>query len=91
MIVTCILISLLIFSLLFFWSLKRGQKTVRAFVFLSSVADGESVEFSNELAKRIDLNAAGELQAKAMTMVEVAFNGSQLKLISYARLEGFNQ
>lgn len=91
MIFTCILTVLSILVLLFCLSVKRGQKTVRAFVFLSSVADGESIELSNELAKRIDLHAAGELHAKAMAMVEVAFNGSQLKLISYARLEGFNQ
>lgn len=82
-------VSLLL--LVFLWSIKRGQKTVRAFVFLSAVADGKSVESANELAKRIDLHAASGLQKQAMVMVEMAFGGSQLKLISHARLEGFNQ
>ncbi len=82
-------ISLLL--LVFLWSIKRGQKTVRAFVFLSAVADGNSVQSANELAKRIDLFAASELQKKAMIMVEMVFGGSQLKMISHARREGFDQ
>lgn len=91
MIIACILIVLLLTGLLLTWSLKRGQKTVRAYVFLSTIAEGQSVAYANELASRIDLRAAGELQARTMALVDLTFGGSQLKLISYARIEGFNQ
>lgn len=82
---------MLLLLLGFLWSIKRGQKTVRAFVFLSAVAEDQTVDAANELASRIDLHAAGELQGRAMAMVNMAFGGSQLKLISHARLEGFRQ
>lgn len=47
--------AVLIILLVFLWSMKRGQKTVKAFVFLSSIADGHTVESANELAKRVML------------------------------------
>lgn len=91
MLVTCLVGVVLLLILVFLWSIKRGQKTVRAFVFLSAIADGQTVDAANELARRIDLHAAGELQEKAMAMADMVFGGSQLKLISHARLEGFRQ
>lgn len=89
MMILSVISAVLIILLVFLWSMKRGQKTVKAYVFLSSIADGHTVESANELAKRIDLYAASELRKKALVIVDAAFEGNQLKFISHARREGF--
>ena len=88
-IILVIVICLLLLAAMFYWSVKRGQKTVRAYAYLCSITDELSINEANELVGRLDVYAASNMHRAAMEMVKSEFGGSQLKLISYARLHGY--
>jgi hypothetical protein len=76
---------------LFIFSMSRGKKAVRAFIYLTSRADGATVSEANDLASRIDTHRASELNTAMLHFVRHAYGGKQLPMISDARLDGFRE
>jgi hypothetical protein len=69
----------------------EGRKAVRAYVYMAARCDGASEHEANALALRIDTHLAGQMNTAMMEFVKISYNGSQLRMISDARLDGFHQ
>lgn len=70
---------------------SRGRKAVRAYAYLAARSDGASQAEANELTNRIDTYAAAQMNDAMGEFVKLTFNGSQLGMISAARIDGFRQ
>jgi predicted LPLAT superfamily acyltransferase len=75
----------------FMFAASRGRKAVRAYVYMAARCDGASEHEANALALRIDTHRAGQMNTAMMEFVKISYNGSQLRMISDARLDGFHQ
>ena len=75
---------------LFVFSMSRGKKAVRAYVYLLSRSDGASEAEANLDASRIDTHRAGQLNDAMLMFNRQCYNGKQLAMISDARLDGFH-
>lgn len=72
------------------FSVARGKKAVRAYVYLASRSEGASELEANALVQRIDTHRAGQLNTAMGEFARGCYNGSQLRMISDARLDGFH-
>lgn len=86
-----IFIILIAAGAFWYYMMHIGQKAVRVFVFLCNIADDHTASEANEMASRIDLFAANNLKEDMLAMVNSVYGGSQLSMISDARLRGFSQ
>lgn len=76
---------------LFIFSINRGKKAVRAYVYLASRSEGASEYEANDFVSRIDTNSASKLNEAMLTFAKHCYGGRQLKMISAARLDGFRE
>ncbi len=76
---------------LFIFSMNRGKKAVRAYVYLAARNDGASEQDANDIALRIDTHRAGQLNGTMREFVKRCYGGQQLAMISDARLDGFRE
>ncbi|MES2018750.1 MAG: hypothetical protein V4484_19845 [Pseudomonadota bacterium] len=75
----------------YLFATNRGRKAVRAYAYLAARSDGASQAEANDLANRIDTYRAAQMNDAMGEFVKLAFNGSQLSMISEARIDGFRQ
>lgn len=90
------LIVLAIAVVLFFFvrsNIKRGKMFARAYVFLSELDDGNSVEKANSSAvffiSKFDPTDSGPVIRAAKRYAAEKFGGEQLPVIALARQRGF--
>ncbi|MCY1298732.1 hypothetical protein D9M69_489830 [compost metagenome] len=76
---------------LFIFSMSRGKKAVRAYVYLAARSDGASEADANSIASRIDTHRASQLNGAMREFAHHCYNGKQLAMISDARLDGFHE
>ncbi len=86
-----VLFGVAIIAGLFIFSMSRGKKAVRAYVFLAARSEGASESSANKLASRIDTNSASKLNEAMLTFVKHCYGGRQLEMISAARLDGLRE
>ena len=87
------ILFIVIITVLLFWyyMMLRGRKAIRAFIFLSEISEEKSESEANVIASRIDLFAASKLQPQMLNFVKTVYGGSQLTMISQARIHGFKE
>ena len=76
---------------LFIFTMSRGKKAVRAYVYLAARSDGATEEDANNMALRIDTHRASQLNSAMREFTHHCYGGKQLAMISDARLDGFLQ
>jgi cellobiose-specific phosphotransferase system component IIC len=76
---------------LWWFMILRGQKAVRAFVFLCDIENGKTELEANISSSRIDIFAATKIMDNMISSVDLVYGGSQLTMISEARRLGYNQ
>lgn len=84
-----LLLGALVVGGAWYYAILRGRLTVRAYMYLCFLADGQSEGDANRLVHGIDILAASRLQDSAKRYADNVFGGSQLSMISTARLQGF--
>lgn len=87
------IILIVIVAAVAFWyyMMLRGRKAVRAYFYLCALDDNIPEDEANGIASRIDLAAASRFQADTLNFVNSIYGGSQLAMISQARISGFNE
>lgn len=87
------IVAVILFVVVGIWyfTLCRGRKTARAYIYLLEIGNGSSEFEANLVASRLDFFAASKLMNEAMQFVNLVYNGSQLTMISEARLAGFKE
>lgn len=86
-----VLLVIAVVAGLFIFSMSRGKKAVRAYVYLAARSEGASEFKANELVSRIDTNSASKLNEAMLTFAQHCYGGRQLEMISAARLDGFKE
>lgn len=86
-----ILIVVAVAAALFVFSITRGKKAVKAYVYLAARSEGNSELVANDIASRIDAHRAGQLNAAMLEFAGQCYNGKQLAMISDARCDGFRE
>lgn len=86
-----VLLIVAIVVALFFFGMSRGKKAVRAYVYLAARSEGKSELEANNLASTVDTHHAGQLNAAMLTFAQHCYNGSQLAMISDAKMNGFRE
>ena len=76
---------------LFIFSMNRGKKAVRAYIYLAARSDGASEQDANHIALRVDTRRASQLNGAMREFVNRCYSGQQLAMISDARLYGFRE
>ncbi len=76
---------------MFIFSMSRGKKAVKAYVYLAARSEGVSEIDANDIACRIDTYRAGQLNGSMRVFAQHCFGGKQLAMISSARLDGFRE
>jgi hypothetical protein len=76
---------------LIFYSMQRGKKAVRAFIYLAAMEKGATEHEANVMASRLDLHAASNLNDQMRQFVQLVYGDSQLAMISAARRAGFRE
>ncbi len=71
------------------FAVARGQKAVKAFVYIGLRSEGESIAEANYKTSRIDTGRASELTPAMLDFVNTMYRGKQLPMISDARMDGF--
>lgn len=74
---------------IWYWTLRRGRLSVRAYVYLRARQDGATVAEANYAALRLGYHEAAALAPMAKMNVETTFGGRQLPMIAMAREDGF--
>lgn len=85
-----VLFVLLAIGAALYYSMSRGRLTVRAAGYLLMLGDGATQVEANRFASSIDMYEAAKRKPEVMSCVKDVFGGSQLALISLARLNGFS-
>lgn len=83
------LIVIFLAAAIWAYSISRGLKFVRAFVFLIELEAGKSVQEANWFARSVDLAASNKYQDGAISYTRLIYGGRQLLLIAKARQLGF--
>lgn len=83
------IIVFLIGFALWYWTLRRGRLSVRAFMYLSARHNGATVAEANYEAMRLGYQDAADLVHDVKKAVGVGFGGRQLPMIAMARSDGF--
>lgn len=86
-----VLIFVIFAACLFAFSVSRGKKAVRAYIYLVARGEGATEGEANGLALRIDTHRAGQLNLAMAEFVKMCYGGSQLTMISDARIDGFRE
>jgi hypothetical protein len=84
-----LVIILIIAIALWYWTLRRGRLTVRAFMYLGMLTQGASPMEANDKVFRVGYFKASEFAPVAKSFVREYFEGKQLKMIAEARARGF--
>jgi hypothetical protein len=74
---------------LWYWTLRRGRLTVRAFMYLGMLTQGASPMEANDKVFRVGYYQAAEFAPVAKSFVREYFEGKQLRMIAEARKRGF--
>ncbi len=81
---------LLVFMVaLWYWTLRRGLLTVRAFMYLGMLTQGASPMQANDHAFKVGILTASGYAPVAKSFVREYFAGKQLGMIAEARKRGF--
>ncbi|NBX03457.1 MAG: hypothetical protein EB059_10760 [Alphaproteobacteria bacterium] len=80
---------LIVIAALWYWTLRRGRLTVRAFMYLGLHSQGISPMEANGRVFKMGYYDAAESAPIAKSFVREYFNGKQLKMIAEARKRGF--
>lgn len=84
-----VILIILAIAGLWYFSMIRGRLSVRAAAYLLALENGASPQEANRFALSIDMYEAAKRKNEVMYCVQQVYGGSQLALISEARLMGF--
>ncbi|MCH2546756.1 MAG: hypothetical protein MK052_03985 [Alphaproteobacteria bacterium] len=74
---------------LWYWTLKRGMLTVKAFMYLDLLTKSRTPEEANQFVSTMTAEETGILAPTVKQIVQQYYGGKQLALIAQARNEGF--
>lgn len=83
-----LLISFIVI-VLFFILLKRGKRSVQAYVYLVLIDQGKNISEANSIALSLSNERAGNLNRAMLECCKTHFHGKQLPMLAYARSQGF--
>ena len=87
-----ILLTALVIGICIWWFLKentrRGQLTIRAYLFLTALENGKSIEEANHAASIRNDEATPTMFANTMSYLEAHHRGKQMPMIRDARSKG---
>lgn len=87
------LIVVLVMVAVAYWFFKgnteRGRKSVASAIFLQELQRGASAEEASELARSFTLDSETAVLQRAISFMQINYNGRQLATIADARRKGF--
>lgn len=83
------LISIFVAACIWAYSVSRGLKFIRAFVFLLELESGKTVQEANWFARAVDFAGSSQYHDSALGYARLVYGGRQLPLIARARQLGF--